>query len=246
MFTKATLNFWDNARDSMLHALEHAAELTETKTNQFHHKKWFILSVHHMAECFLKILLKCVDPTASLRREKDGHYHPVSKLLKCLYANIEKLTPPERRILNLIESLEEQRHLIMHRELPDKLDPSVAAFSILAILRTCSRRFGFSVEEIFEQYPPIQNQLVELICWRKIKEYEDFITEALQEEFPDRRYFHECPYCGLSAIVDGKCICCFTEVITEECPYCEEEILIPSRDYGIAEIKCPSCGKAVL
>jgi len=47
-------------------------------------------------------------------------------------------------------------------------------------------------------------------------------------------------------IVDGKCICCFTEVITEECPYCEEEILIPSRDYGIAEIKCPSCGKAVL
>lgn len=164
MFTKDTLNFWENARDSMLHALEHAAELTETKT----------------------------------------------------------------------------------LKLPDKLDPSVAAFSVLAILRTCSRRFGFSVEEIFEQYPPIQNQLVELICWRKIKEYEDFITEALKEEFPDRRYFHECPYCGLSAIVDGKCMCCFTEVITEECPYCEEEILIPSYNYGIAEIKCPSCGKAVL
>ena len=56
---------WYNARNSMYHAFEHFSELAANQGDKDHHQKWIIISVHHVAECFLKILLKELDPTFS-------------------------------------------------------------------------------------------------------------------------------------------------------------------------------------
>ncbi len=56
---------WLNARNSMYHAFEHFSDLAANHGDKVHHRKWIILSVHHAAECFLKILLKDLDPTDS-------------------------------------------------------------------------------------------------------------------------------------------------------------------------------------
>jgi hypothetical protein len=40
---------WENARDSILHALEHFTEIS-LKDGKEDHKKWIVLSFHHAAE----------------------------------------------------------------------------------------------------------------------------------------------------------------------------------------------------
>ena len=48
---------WENAQDSIQHALSHCSELRRAPDGERNHRKWIILSVHQMAECFSNILL---------------------------------------------------------------------------------------------------------------------------------------------------------------------------------------------
>lgn len=66
---------WENARDSILHALEHFTDLSSRHGSEAHHKKWIVLSVHHAAEAFCNMLLKQFDPgnPAFKRNGKDRY-----------------------------------------------------------------------------------------------------------------------------------------------------------------------------
>src|SRR5262249_44704084 len=61
-----TEDLWKNARDSIFHALEHFLELSLGEGEKFHHTKWIVLSVHHLAETFCGMLLKEFDPTNAI------------------------------------------------------------------------------------------------------------------------------------------------------------------------------------
>lgn len=51
---------WRNCRDSFIHALSHFSALS-SEGDQFHNKKWAVLSVHHAAEVFGNFLLSTLD-----------------------------------------------------------------------------------------------------------------------------------------------------------------------------------------
>lgn len=68
-------DLWGNARDSILHGLQHFAELSAKSGDQDHHKKWIVLSVHHATETFCNMLLKRFDPeNATLKRNGQDHW----------------------------------------------------------------------------------------------------------------------------------------------------------------------------
>ena len=55
--------------------------------------------------------------------------------------------------------------------------------SILGLSRAAHRRKGESVDDILQQDPPIQQDIVEAISYKRIDEYSRFIEEFLREDF---------------------------------------------------------------
>lgn len=206
---------WDNARDSILHALEHFAELSEKSGDQDHHRKWIVISVHHAAETFYNMLLKQFDPeNTNLKTNKGEDRYPslnvtIRELLNS--KNPARLTGAEIRLLELVKQLIDSRNRIMHGTFPKTLDLSVAAMSILGLSRVAYRRKGVSVENILDADPTIQSYVVDAISYKKLDNYYRFIEAFLAEEFPDK-YFPECENCGASSIVNGRCESCFETV----------------------------------
>ena len=236
---------WINAKDSIIHALDHFSMLAHGKGNHWH-EKWIILSVHHAADYFLRMLLKDVDPNDSQRYFSDPSkvYLGKTRYVLLKYKDSGKLKSWELKLLDLVGSLNQQRIDIAHRDPSDHLDPTTAAWSILAILRAASRRFDIAPEEIFDQYPPIQREVVEAIHWRHLDEYSAFIEAVLAEEHPETRFFELCPYCGTHAIYGSRCEGCFEEVSSESCASCGADFYVPSdrQAFPDEDYNCPECG----
>lgn len=156
---------WKNARDSILHALEHFAALSARGSDQDHHTKWIVLSVHHAAELFCNMLLKQFDPENPLFKKKDGDWFPtLTQAIQQLLApkNLSRLTDSEIRLLGLLEKLKDSRDRIMYRLVPQNIDASLSAMSILGLSRVAHRRRGESVEDILQQDPPIQQDAISI------------------------------------------------------------------------------------
>ncbi|MBI1748019.1 MAG: hypothetical protein HYR55_15735 [Acidobacteria bacterium] len=239
---------WENARDSMFHALEHISELGSTDENKIHHRKWIILSAHLAAECFLKILLKSLDPSESQFKDSKGRtwFPSLSETLLAIrkFEQSGELKQSEQKLLDLLEKLNKVRNEIIHRDLPNDIDPSVAAWSILAMLRAFSSRIGVATREIFDQVPPIETDIVNLIRWHKLGEYQAFVEQSLREDYPNIPFFPQCPNCGTMAILNDSCESCFVEISRVECRNCMEEYYIFSDQkhrlfFGNV---CPNCG----
>ena len=240
-------SLWRNARDSIQHALEHFSELSLKNGEESHHKKWIVLSVHHAAETFCNMLLKQFDPENAKFKWKGKDWHPslepaIGQLLK--RTNRVHLTAAEIWLLYLLRRLNDSRNAIMHGIVPEKLDLSLSAMSILSLSRVAHRRRGQSVEDILEQDPPIQRDVVDAIGHKKIETYYRFIELFLAEEFPGQ-FLPVCDNCAISSIVNSRCEACFESMESFTCDSCDEEVLVPEsrRLRGQPEVVCPSCGK---
>jgi predicted RNA-binding Zn-ribbon protein involved in translation (DUF1610 family) len=238
---------WRNTRNSMYHAFEHFSELATNGSDKEHHHKWIVLSVHHAAECFLKILLKELDPTDSYVKDSKGRVR-FPNLIDILLAlrkleHAGRLSRAEQKLLDLLDEINRTRNEIIHRDFPNDLDASVAAYSMLAILRAASRRWGISLEALYSQDPPIEISVVESIHWQRSDDYKAFVEESLKDEHPEIQFFHQCPYCGANAITARRCEACFQEMELKECPSCGHQFYIPSDRRLLAEeeYRCP-CG----
>jgi len=240
---------WENARDSILHALEHFAELTATSGDQDHHKKWIVLSVHHAAEAFCNMLLKQFDPTNTIFKRGQQDWWPslapaIDELLAPKYQ--DRLTGAERRLLDLLKGLNDSRNRIMHGLAPQNLELSLPAMSILGLSRVVYRRKGESVEDILQLDPPIQNDVIKAISYKTFDDYYRFVEAFLAEEFPGK-YIPVCENCGASAVVNKRCEACFESMDSFTCDFCDEEFLLPEswRSQTQGEIVCPSCGEKI-
>ena len=176
---------WKNSRDSIFHALEHFSELSLKYGDERHHKKWIVLSVHHAAETFCNMLLKQFDPGNAIFKRKGQDYWPslvpaIDELLTPKFR--ARLTGAEIRLLDLLKELNESRNRIMHGMVPQDLDLTLPAMSILGLSRVAYRRRGESVEDILQVDPPIQGDVVQAISYRKSQDYYRFV-EAFQQAY---------------------------------------------------------------
>jgi hypothetical protein len=240
---------WVNARDSILHALEHFAELSSENASEFHHKKWIVLSVHHAAETFCNMVLKQFDPENPKFKRNGEDWYPslitaINELLQP--NNPARLTRAEVQLLGLLKELNHSRNSIMHGKVPEKLDLSLGVMSILGLSRVVHRRQGESVEDILDQDPPIQRDIVEALRYTEIQDYYRFVEAFLAEEFSDQ-YLPACENCGINSIVDLRCEACFETMESFTCDSCDEELLLPEswRFRCGSEVTCPSCGNKI-
>jgi predicted RNA-binding Zn-ribbon protein involved in translation (DUF1610 family) len=129
---------------------------------------------------------------------------------------------------------------------PQDLDLSLPAMSILGLSRVAYRRRAESVEDILQIDPPIQSDVVKAISYKKFEDYYRFVEAFLAEEFPGE-YFPECENCGASSIVNSRCEACFEPMESFTCDSCDVEVLLPEsrRSQGETEVICPSCGKKI-
>jgi len=210
---------WKNARDSIFHALEHFSELSLKYGDEPHHKKWIVLSVHHAAEAFCSMLLKQFDPGNAIFKRGREDWWPslvpaINELLKPKFR--ARLTGAEIRLLDLLKGLNDSRKRIMHGVVPQNLDLSLPAMSILGLSRVACRRRGESVEDILQVDPPIQGDVVKAISYKKFEDYYRFVEAFLTEEFPNQ-YLPICENCGISSIVNLRCEACFESIETFTC-----------------------------
>lgn len=240
---------WQNARDSILHASEHFTDLSLKTGNEAHHRKWIVLSVHHAAEAFCNMLLKQFDPGNPILKRNGKDWYPslvpaINELLQS--RNPARLTDAETCLLKLLKILNESRNSIMHGLVPENLDLSLSAMSILGLSRVAHRRRAQSVDDILQQDPPIQQDVVEAISYKKIEDYYRFVKAFLAEEFPDQ-YLPVCENCGINSIVNSRCEACFEAIESFTCDSCDEEVFLPEswRFRRQAEVLCPSCGKKI-
>lgn len=231
---EATQGLWLNFVDSIYHALDHVSNLSQGDKDEKHHKKWIIISVHHAAECFLKVILKELDPddlfiNSNSRHRGEINWYPslssVIKELKGSHSN--SLKKSELKLFDLLETLNSVRNQIIHREIPDDFEPSIAAWSILAMLKIASRRYGFSIEDRFEQSPSIELDVLHQIEYEKFDDYVNFADEVLHEEYPDAyKCFEQCPYCWALSVDGDQCLVCYKEFSKAICPRCNEVLLV--------------------
>lgn len=114
----------------------------------------------------------------------------------------------------------------MHGIVPEGLDMSVAAMSILGLSRVTLRRKGICVEDILEGDPPIGHDVISAISWKRLDDYCRFVEAFLAEECPGQ-YFHKCENFGASAVVNKRCEACFESMDFFNCDSCDEEFLLP-------------------
>src|SRR5262249_40646750 len=101
---------WENAQDSVYHALQHFSELHCTGADKLHHRKWIILSVHHAAECFANCLLVAATPTEF---QGAAVWYPslkdsIGRLSS--FGNAARFNPAEHRLLLLFRELSHARN----------------------------------------------------------------------------------------------------------------------------------------
>jgi len=238
-----------NFEDSIQHAFNHFFELEGSKLDRWHDEKWIILSVHHSAECLLRMWLIEIDPLSPIINNQNGefnfpHFDKVCKFI-LEYKGIGELTTAERKLILLIKRLNDTRNKIMHRIPSEKFNESVVSFAamvIIGIYRVLQKRKGKSFYKIFDEYSDNYELITNAIHSTKLDEYSSLIMALLNEEYPDQ-CFLECPYCNTQAIINTTCQACFQDIIFKSCDFCGEEyyILADTQLTDFYETKCPCC-----
>lgn len=235
---------WKNSKDSIRHALGHFSELSDCDNDEeYHHKKWIILSVHHSAETFAYMLLKELDETNKAFYRNGSHYYPGLKktVQVLLHLNFrEKTTESEKNLLKLFKKLDLPRNKIIHGEIPERMDVSIMAMAIVGIFRMSHKICGESTDDMPFDSSTIQKDVIEAVHWSKLDEYTKFIEAFIQEDNQEN-FLDECPSCGRYSVLHNQCEACFEELDLKECPHCQEENL-QIHGVPIPDI-CGSCGK---
>ena len=200
--------------DSLYHAKTHFSDLAHDRSEKEHHIKWIILSTHHAAETYLRMVLYLVDPTNPILHKitKKGRvWQPsIREVLNELQAITNKLEIADRALLNPIEELTDRRDEIMHRSSPFDRNENVVALSLLYLSRAFRTRFNLESKSIFNQDPPIEKDLFSALTLEQMKEYINFIEQFLPGEFPSHA-FKMCVYCEGVTVPFLDCEACFTE-----------------------------------
>jgi len=237
---------WENSKDSIRHSLEHFREVAITKDDKAHHQKWAILSVHQAAEAFCNILLLEGSPESI---EKDGalRFPSLRFTIDRLLADTAKfkLSLGEQRLIQILKELPEVRDQLMHRPLPNALDHSVAAISLLGLLRFSRNRIGEPASRFEYDSPRIEADVFSTIPYKRVEGYCRLAEELLREEYPAHSLGF-CGNCGTHSILSGHCEICFEEMGWFDCLVCGEgnyyaawELLLnPTKEF-----ECSACGK---
>ena len=239
---------WINAKDSLMHALDHFVELASSKSSKWHHQKWIIMSVHHAGSCLANLWLWAADENHPLFVDKNDKevYPHFEETIKALqeYKGTKHLTDAESELLVLLKRLNDIRNKFMHRLPPKEINKEVVAYaatSMIGLLHVIERRSGKSFYEQFDEFPEIRRYVMEAIHSSKVEEYFAFVEKVLE----DQGYTYElpqCPNCGSRAVTGIHCEACFEDVSEVECPKCSCEFYIQS-SYPL-EQECPECGHA--
>jgi hypothetical protein len=241
-------NLWKNARDSIRHAIDHFSNLRDGKADRDHHVKWAILSVHHSAECFCNMLLVALRQDLSSFQRKGKPWFPsLRDAVTQLTAPeiIERFSAGEQRLMELFRYLADTRDQIMHRALPDDMEASVAAMSLLGLLRIARRRTDEGTSDMLWRSSPVEIDVFDAIRYTRVEEYCRFAEQLIREEYPDR-YLPLCPNCQTESIVDSHCEVCFEKMDSIECPESGERVFYPSwrrHAHERVDIECPHCGE---
>ena len=241
-----------NSLDSMRHALDHFFELgtldrtrKESGYNLQHHHKWVILSVHHAADCLLQVFLDDLDPASQCLQKRGKLRHPsLSRTLRALRrpANTDRLKESEKLFLKLVEDLNKQRNDLMHGTLPETIQPSVAAFLLLALRRVLRTRYAIAEEDFAWWEDDLGQHVMREIHLKHYDLYFQYVERAVAEDNPDR-WVDSCPYCGTLAIpgTASRCEACFLVIDWIECSSCGTEFAHMAHPEGDEPRVCPSC-----
>jgi hypothetical protein len=138
-----TTGLWQNGRDSITHALHHFSERRQDPSNQRHHDKWIVLSVHHAAECVCNMRLIELDSSQIWRNGRLRFPSPtdaINVLQRPILA--QRLSAAEDQLFRLFSRLTNSRNEFMHRTGPKQLDVSIAAMCMIGILKYIERGTG--------------------------------------------------------------------------------------------------------
>lgn len=217
----------ENIRDSVYHALKHYSAATENKSESLHHFKWIILSIHHAAEAYLKLILSEVDPNNEIfsKTKRDGNiFHPSAlQTLEELKNHKNSLSIIEVKLLDVVTDTITLRDELTHSPVLKIDDISPAVWTSLVIIRSLAIREKITVKELLDQSPSIEVDVIDFLGWEHHSSYQAFVEEALKIEFPNRHFFLDCPLCGALAVVDTRCEGCFHEMNINECFSCGDE-----------------------
>ena len=246
-----------NCLDSMRHALDHFFELARVgggvdadPVARRHHHKWAILSVDHVADCLLQWMLNDLDPENECFRELGEPKYRAPSLTACLKElakgpAAEQLKGSERGLLDLLEDVHRERCRLVHRTLPERLDPSLAAFALLALRRCLRRRYGVSEEEFGWDEPELLQDTFLAMRTRHYDHYFIYAELAVAEEHRGAPV-ESCPYCATLAVVPGHshCEACFLAIDWVECLECGAEFAAVAGPPDADGTVCPSCGSS--
>lgn len=197
---------WRNCEDSIRHALEHFSAAA-SEDDRFHHQKWALLSVAHAAEAYGNLLLCVFNP----EHPATGRYPALNDMCNAL-KNHQRLSPSEHRVFeDILPPLGDQRNTLMHKPAPEELDVTDAAIALLSLLHIVRRRKGLATKEFFDQDPPVEQDVFDLIGWRDHERWRRTAEFLVASEFGDD-YVRGCDYCGAFAVPPGACCqACFHE-----------------------------------
>lgn len=242
-----------NLLDSVHHAMDHFWErarsegyLAKGEMPSIQHEKWIILSVHHAADCLLKLLCNKLG-MLHLRQNRSGevHYPSASEMLRRLgpLADTGRLSVSEKKLLVLLALFDKKRHELMHGPLPEAPNVSVAAFAMLAIIRVIRTQYGIPSNYSDWESPELLSDVLETIPSKSLSEYSDYVEQALIEEQPNT-FFDPCLYCGAAALATKASFCeaCLVRIDWIECDSCLEQIPIVADDWPDNHQSCPVCG----
>jgi len=128
--------------------------------------------------------------------------------------------------------------------MPDELEISAAAMSLLGILRVAGKRLGEDSRNLVDQSPPIEADVFAAIRYQRIEEYCSFAEALIREEYPGR-ILDICPNCSTHSVVHSHCEVCFEDMRHVTCVGCGEDYPVPWWELEVSprpEISCPHCG----
>jgi hypothetical protein len=198
---------WRNCADSLTHALEHFSSVNQ-ESEPFHNRKWVILSVAHAAEVYCNLLLCVFDPNHP--NNPKCHYPSLSKAREMLTGHA-RLSKSERLVIEkVLTPLSDQRNTLMHMPAPDMLSVSDTAVALLSLLHIIRRRTGLDSTHFLDQYPPIEQDIVDEIDWRKLEAWLGVAEQLVEEEYGEE-YLKPCDNCGAIAVTPDteQCQACF-------------------------------------
>jgi hypothetical protein len=194
---------WRNCEDSIRHALQHFSE-GANEEDDFHHRKWAVLSVAHAAEAYGNLLLCTFDQY----HPPKGRYFGLKRLRDELNTH-ERLSPLERDVFDLVlKDLSDQRNSLMHEPAPEKPAVADAAVCLLSLLYLIRRRTGLETKEFFDQIPPVERDVLDRIPWRDHQRWFELAERLARAEYGEA--LEGCDNCGTFAVPPReRCQACF-------------------------------------